>query len=175
MARKRPRSFCQKRRWQIKHKHACTPHPTKSEWADYAAVEAQCGNLSGNELIRRLSLGHCGLILASLKSGINMRELISLKNNNNKNTDIQKQTLGSWGMNGGTFSPTHRKRGKSPPPPPPSSDTQISLTISRSSSTRRRWMWHWFCALFHFLVFFKFTRLFLFPFPKATFSPMHRI
>ena len=27
----------------------------KSEWADYAAVQAYCGNLSGNELTRNLS------------------------------------------------------------------------------------------------------------------------
>ena len=29
--------------------------PTKSEWADYAAVLAQCGYLSRNELTRNLS------------------------------------------------------------------------------------------------------------------------
>ena len=29
--------------------------PEKSEWADYVAVQAWCGNLSGNELTRNLS------------------------------------------------------------------------------------------------------------------------
>ena len=55
VARKRPRSFCQKCRWQVTPKHAYNLDPTKSEWADYAAVEAQCGSLSGNELARNLS------------------------------------------------------------------------------------------------------------------------
>ena len=46
----RPWSFCQKCRWQVTPKHAYTCDSTKSEWADYAAVQAQCENLSGNEL-----------------------------------------------------------------------------------------------------------------------------
>ena len=49
VARERPRSLCQKCRWQNTPKHAHTLDPTKSEWADYAA---QCGNLSGNVLTR---------------------------------------------------------------------------------------------------------------------------
>ena len=40
VARKRPRSFCQKCRWQVTPKHAYTFDPTKSEWADYTAVQA---------------------------------------------------------------------------------------------------------------------------------------
>ena len=37
VARKRPRSFCQKCGWQVTPKHAYTLDPTKkSEWADYA-------------------------------------------------------------------------------------------------------------------------------------------
>ena len=54
-ARKRPRPFCPKCRWQVTCKHTYTLHPTKSEWADYAAVQAQCENLFGNELTRNLS------------------------------------------------------------------------------------------------------------------------
>ena len=57
VARKRPRSFCQKCRWQIKPKQAYTLDPTKSEWADYAAVREKFGDVSGNELTRNLS-GH---------------------------------------------------------------------------------------------------------------------
>ena len=75
VAHKRPWSFCQKCRWQVTPKHAYTFDQTKSEWADYAAVQAQCGRLSGNDLTRnssgktlghrRLSsLSHYGLILA---------------------------------------------------------------------------------------------------------------
>ena len=40
VARKRPRSFCQMCRWQVTPKGAHTFDPTKSEWADYAAVQA---------------------------------------------------------------------------------------------------------------------------------------
>ena len=40
VARKRPRSFCQKFRWQVTPKHAYTFDPTNSEWAVYAAVQA---------------------------------------------------------------------------------------------------------------------------------------
>ena len=52
VARKRSRSFCPKCRWQVTPKHAYTLDRTKSEWADYASVHAQCRNLSENELTR---------------------------------------------------------------------------------------------------------------------------
>ena len=55
VARKRPRSFRQKCRWQVTPEHAYTFDPTKSEWADYAAVQALNGNLSGNELTHNSS------------------------------------------------------------------------------------------------------------------------
>ena len=55
VARKRPWSFCQKCRWQVTPKHAYTLDPSKSEWADYAAVQAECGSLSRNELTRNSS------------------------------------------------------------------------------------------------------------------------
>ena len=57
VARKRPRPFCQKCRWQVTTKHAYSLDPTKSEKADYAAVQALCENLSGNKLIHD-SLGN---------------------------------------------------------------------------------------------------------------------
>ena len=40
MARKRPRSICQKCRWRVTPKHAYIFDPTKSEWAAYAAIQA---------------------------------------------------------------------------------------------------------------------------------------
>ena len=40
VAHKRPRSFCQKCRWQVTSKHAYTFDPMKSEWADDADVQA---------------------------------------------------------------------------------------------------------------------------------------
>ena len=56
VAGKRSRSFCQKCRWQVTPKQAYTLGRMKSEWADYAPVQAQCGKISGNELIRNLSV-----------------------------------------------------------------------------------------------------------------------
>ena len=40
VARKRHQPFCQKCRWQVTPKDADTFDPTKSEWTDYAAVQA---------------------------------------------------------------------------------------------------------------------------------------
>ena len=61
--------------------HAYTLDPTMSEWADYAAIQAWRGNLSGNELTRNLS-GNIQLAEPlwsdpGIKSGISVRELIS--------------------------------------------------------------------------------------------------
>ena len=86
VARKRPRLFCQNYRWQVAPKHAYTLDPSKSEWADNAAVQAECGNLSGKELTRNSSgntrsqssqLAKPMWTDTGLKSGISVRELIS--------------------------------------------------------------------------------------------------
>ena len=55
VACKRLWPFCQKCRWQVTPKHAYHLDPLQSEWADYAAVQAECGNLSRNELTRSSS------------------------------------------------------------------------------------------------------------------------
>ena len=52
VACKRPRSFCQMCRWQVTHKHAYILDTSKLDGADYTAVQAECGNLTGNELTR---------------------------------------------------------------------------------------------------------------------------
>ena len=70
VARKRLRSFCQKCKWQVTPRHAYTPDPTKSEWADYAAVlcyqetssHASCQETLSHTCLS--SLNHRGLILA---------------------------------------------------------------------------------------------------------------
>ena len=88
VARKRPRSFCRKCRWQVTPKHAYTLDPTKSEWADYAAIQVLCGNLSENELTRNSSwntrsrssqLAKPLWTDPGLKSGISVRELSPIK------------------------------------------------------------------------------------------------
>ena len=89
VARKSPRSFCQKCRWQVAPKHTYTRDSTKSEWADYAAVQVECGSLSGNELTRNSSgntrpqssqLAEPLWTDRGLKSGVSVRELISTLN-----------------------------------------------------------------------------------------------
>ena len=50
-----PPCYHKKCMWQVTLKHAYTLDPSKSEWADYAAVQAECWNLSGNELTRNPS------------------------------------------------------------------------------------------------------------------------
>ena len=115
VVRIRPRSFCQMCRWQVTPKHAYTLDPTKSEWYDYAAVQALCGNLSGNQLTRNLSgniqpqssqLTEPLWTDSGLKSGISVRQLISTLKKQNK-------TKCSQGMNARTFSQNPHKRGKS--------------------------------------------------------------
>ena len=86
VALKRPWSFCQKCRWQVTPKYIYTLDPSKLEWADYAAVQAECGNLSGNKLthnssgITQSQLSQFTEPLwtdSGLKSGISLRKLIS--------------------------------------------------------------------------------------------------
>ena len=68
------------------HQNTHTLDQIKSAWADYAAVQVQCGNLSGNKLTRNLT-GSIQPQLSQLaeplwtdpgiKSGISVHELIS--------------------------------------------------------------------------------------------------
>ena len=80
VACKRPQSFCLKCKWQVTPKHAYILDPLKSEWADYAAVQAECGNISGNKLAEPLRTDPV------LKSGISLCELISIPKKTTKNT-----------------------------------------------------------------------------------------
>ena len=85
VARKIPQSFCLKFRGQVTPKHAYALDSAKSERADYAAVQALCGNLPGNELARNLSgntrpqssrLAEPLWTGPGIKSGISVCELI---------------------------------------------------------------------------------------------------
>ena len=72
--------------WQVTPKHAYSFDPTKSEWAEYVAVQAYGGKLSGNELTRNSS-GNTRSQSSQLaeprwtdpgrKSVISVRELVS--------------------------------------------------------------------------------------------------
>ena len=133
VARKRLRPFCWKCRWQVTSKHAYTLDPTKSKWADYAAIQALCGNLSGKELTRNLSgstrsqssqLAETLWTDPGLKSGISELELISTK---------KKKWL-RLGMSCRTFSQNPRTRGKShhlsPPPPNNPQNSMFNNNVS---------------------------------------------
>ena len=97
VARERLRSFCQKCRWQVTLKRTYTIDPTKSEWADYAAIQAECENLLKNKLTRNSSgntrsqssqLAKPLWTDPGLNSGNSLRELIStLKQKINKQTN----------------------------------------------------------------------------------------
>ena len=94
-------------------KSAYTLDPTKSEWADYAAVQAQCGNLSETSShatcqgtfghSRLSSLSHCGLSLAEKKWNWNARPDLHFK----------KKKKRRRGMNRQASPQNPRKRGKS--------------------------------------------------------------
>ena len=82
VARKRPRSFCQKCRWEITPKHARIFDQTKSEWADHAAIQAEYGNeltrnSSGNTLSQSSQVAKPLWTDPVLKSGTSLRKLIS--------------------------------------------------------------------------------------------------
>ena len=88
VAHERTRSFCQQCRWHVTPKHAYTVDPTKSEWADYAALQGKKGSLSENELTRYSSgntqsqssqLAEPLWTDPGLQSGISVREPISNK------------------------------------------------------------------------------------------------
>ena len=64
VARNRPRSFCQKCRWQVAPGPAYTFDPTKSEWADYA-VQVQCGNLSEKRAHKELVRKHSSTVVSA--------------------------------------------------------------------------------------------------------------
>ena len=122
VARKRPRSFCQKCRWQVTPKQAYTLNPSKSEWADYAAVQAECGNLSGNELTPNWS-GNTRLQSSrlaeplwtdlGLKSGISLRELISTL----KKKKRKKKALTGNELSNILIKSLHSRKKPAPPPP----------------------------------------------------------
>ena len=65
VARKRPRSFCQKCRKQVKPKHAYTLDPSRSEWADHVAVQAGCWSLSGKGAHTQLLSEHSVTVVSA--------------------------------------------------------------------------------------------------------------
>ena len=112
VACKRPQSLCQKCRWQVTPKHAYTLDPTKSEWADYATVQAQCGNLSENELTCKPSgntLSQSSQLAEPLWTDPGQKNKISVC----KLISTFKKKKCRRGMNCRTFSQNPRTQGKS--------------------------------------------------------------
>ena len=102
VAHKRPQSFCQKCRWQVTRKYAYILDQTKLEWADYATVQAQYGNLSGNELTCNLSgniqpqssqLAEPLWTDPGIENGISVRKLISILKKRQEKSEYSPQIL----------------------------------------------------------------------------------
>ena len=104
-------------------KHAPPPtlDPSKSEWADYATVQEECGNLSGNEFTCNSSrntrsqssqLAEPLWTDPGLKSRISLRELISTL----KRKEKKKAQAGNELSN---ILPKSSHTRKKPPPPVP--------------------------------------------------------
>ena len=101
------------------HLNTHTPLTHRGRSGDYAAVQAECGNLSGNELTRNAS-GNTRLQSSQLaeplwtdlgaKSGISVREIIltSKKQKNKRGGGGRRR-----GMTGQTFSQQSSLTGKS--------------------------------------------------------------
>ena len=94
-------------------KHAYTIDQSKSEWTDYATIQAECGNLSGNELTRNSSgntrsqssqIAEPLWTDPGLKSGISLRGLISTFKKKKKKKKRRR------GMNCQTFFQNPRAR-----------------------------------------------------------------
>ena len=117
---------------------------TKSEWADYAAVQAECGNLSGNELTRNSS-GNTQSQSSQLagplwtnpgkKSWLSVRKLISTIYIYIKK--IKKAQAGNKLLN---ILPKSLQTWKKPPPPPHVSNC-LSLTLFSLPSQQRKLLW----------------------------------
>ena len=87
--------------------HAYTLDPTKSEQAECAAIQALRGSLPGKKLTCNSSqLAESLRTYPGLQNGISMREQVSAKKKK------QQQQNSGRGLNGRTFSPNPRKRGK---------------------------------------------------------------
>ena len=129
MTRKRPRTFCQKCRCRL-HLNMHTPL-TQRSWsgADYATVQAKCGNLSENELTRNSSgntwpqssqLAEPLWTDPGLRNGISVCNLISTLKKK------RRQGINCW-----TFSPNPHTHA---PPPPPSWDWYACLRANKDCS-----------------------------------------
>ena len=110
VARKRPQSFCIQYRWQVTSEHAYTLFPQKSDWVDYATVQAESVNVPENKITVNSSgnipsqLFHLDKTLWTDPGLINVRELISTLNERK----TRRRTI-----NCRTFHKSHRKRGNS--------------------------------------------------------------
>ena len=133
VARKRPRSLCQKCRWQVGPNHAYT-HAQQSRSGLTMPLFRQSGNTSGNGLTRNSSgntrsqpskLAEPMWTDPGLKSGMSLHELISTK------TIFFKAQAGTELSN---ILPNSRTRGKShhKPSPPHLHCMLSSITAKRN-------------------------------------------
>ena len=111
------------------HPNIYTFDPTKLEWADYAAVQAWWGNLSGNELTRNSSgntrpqssqLAEPLWTDLGVKHGISVCELNSISKRKEKSAGRERMV---------EHSPKILASKEKPPPPP-----LVQENVTRSSS-----------------------------------------
>ena len=128
VARKRPRSFCQKCKWQAAPKHTYTIDPTKSEWAmplsrhsvgtsPETSSHATCQGTLGHSCLS--SLSHCGLILHKEWN------LCARANLHFKKKKKKVQTENEWS----NILPKSSQARKKPPPPAIRTTTPLRTRI----------------------------------------------
>ena len=62
---KDPRSLCAKYRWQVILEHAYPLDPTKSEWADYAALQHSVGTYQEKRAHTQLVREHSATVVSA--------------------------------------------------------------------------------------------------------------
>ena len=93
VACRRPWPPWQECRWQVTPEHAYTHDLTKSEWADYAAVQAECRNSYGRTQPQSSQLTEPLWTDPGLESGISVRNLIRKAQAGNELSNILSKSL----------------------------------------------------------------------------------
>ena len=133
VARRRSRSFCPKCRWQVTPKTRIHPWPDEVGVGRLCAIQAQCGNLFGNELARNLS----GNIRP--QSSQVAEPLWTYPGIKTGQTNLHlKKKKAQAEVNGRTFSQNPRKRGKSLHSPRGASSSLKPIAHWQQFTTRRQ-------------------------------------
>ena len=133
VAHRRPWSFCQKCKWLVTPKYACTLDPIKSEWADYAVQVHNVGTYLGNELTCNSSENTQPVFSACWATV----DWSWTKGSPLKEKKERKKKHGP-GMNHWTFPPTKSSHARTKPPPPSLKQSTNELTSDTSAHIAKR-------------------------------------